>query len=182
MRQVKPRRDCGRPAAPGQPVKHREILFRMRKSRHQSRDYSDHVRKHPSPSVRAVLVLAGTGFVVVGLAGVFLPVLPTTPFLLLAAACYARASRRFYNALLNNRLFGPSILEWQQHRAIPWRTKLTAIALLLLTLAISIVFFLRDPWLRLALALFGLALAAWLWRIPSRDAPGRAVADTEQSH
>jgi uncharacterized membrane protein YbaN (DUF454 family) len=154
----------------------------MRKSRHQSRDYSDHVRKHPSPSVRAVLVLAGTGFVVLGLAGVFLPVLPTTPFLLLAAACYARASRRFYNALLNNRLFGPSILEWQQHRAIPWRTKLTAIALLLLTLAISIVFFLRDPWLRLALALFGLALAAWLWRIPSRDAPGRAVADTEQSH
>ena len=90
----------------------------MPQSRHQRQDYSHHVRKHPSPTVRAALVLAGSGFVVVGLAGIFLPVLPTTPFLLLAAACYARASRRFYNALLNSRLFGPAILEWQQHRAI----------------------------------------------------------------
>lgn len=153
----------------------------MRESRHQSRDYSDHVRKHPSSAVRAALVVAGSGFVVVGLAGIFLPVLPTTPFLLLAAACYARASQRFYNALLNSRLFGPAILEWQQHRAIPWRSKLAAIALLFLTLATSIIFFLQDPWLRLGLALFGLALAVWLWRIPSRDAPGGAAADTEQS-
>jgi len=145
------------------------------------RDYTDHVRKHPSPTVRAVLVVAGSGFVVVGLAGVFLPVLPTTPFLLVAAACYARASRRFYNALLNNRLFGPAILEWQQHRAIARRTKLTAIALMSLTLAASIVFFVENPWLRLALALFGLVLAAWLYRIPSRDAPAEAATDTRRS-
>jgi len=141
-----------------------------RAQRHQQ-DFSHHVRKHSSPSVRAALVVAGSGFVVVGLAGIFLPVLPTTPFLLLAAACYARASRRFYNALLNNRLFGPAILEWRQHRAIAWRTKLTAISVLVLTLAISIVFFVHNPWLRLALAVFGLVLAAWLYRIPSRDAP-----------
>ena len=153
----------------------------MGQNRRQQRDYSEHVRKHPSPSVRAALVLVGSGFVVVGLAGIFLPVLPTTPFLLLAAACYARASRRFYNALLNNRLFGPAILEWQQHRAMPWRTKLTAIALLLLTLATSIVFFVENPWLRGALALFGVGLAAWLYRIPSRDAPGAAAADTRHS-
>jgi uncharacterized membrane protein YbaN (DUF454 family) len=143
----------------------------MRQRRRQHQDYSHHVRKHPSPSVRAALVLAGSGFLVIGLAGVFLPVLPTTPFLLVAAACYARASRRFYNALLNSRLFGPAILEWHQHRAIAWRTKLTAIALMSATLAASIVFFVENPWLRLALALFGVALAAWLYRIPSRDAP-----------
>ena len=137
----------------------------------QQQDFSHHVRKHPSPSVRAALVVAGSGFVVVGLAGIFLPVLPTTPFLLVAAACFARASRRFYNALLNSRLFGPAILEWHEHRAIAWRTKLTAIALMSLTLAASIVFFVENPWLRLALALFGVALAAWLFRIPSRDAP-----------
>lgn len=144
----------------------------MDQGQRQQRDFSDHVRKHPSPSVRAVLVVAGSGFVVVGLVGVFLPVLPTTPFLLLAAACYARASRRFYNALLNSRLFGPAILEWRQHRAIAWRTKLTAIALMSLTLAASIVFWVENPWLRLALALFGVVLAAWLYRIPSRDGPG----------
>jgi uncharacterized membrane protein YbaN (DUF454 family) len=143
----------------------------MSPDRDQRQDYSDHVRKHPSPAVRAALVVAGSGFVVVGLAGIFLPVLPTTPFLLVAAACYARASRRFYNALLNSRLFGPAILEWQQHRAIAWRTKLTAIALMALTLATSIVFFVEDPWLRAALALFGVVLGVWLYRIPSRDAP-----------
>jgi len=146
----------------------------MGQRQHQQQDFSDHVRKHPSPSVRAALVVAGSGFVVVGLVGVFLPVLPTTPFLLVAAACYARASRRFYNALLNNRLLGPAILEWQQHRAIAWRTKLTAIAMMALALATSIVFFVEEPWLRLALALFGVILAAWLYRIPSRDAPGAA--------
>ena len=137
----------------------------------QQQDFSHHVRKHPSPSVRAALVVAGSGFVVVGLAGIFLPVLPTTPFLLVAAACYARASRRFYNALLNSRLFGPAILEWHEHRAIAWRTKLTAIALMSLTLAASVVFWVENSWLRLALALFGVALAAWLYRIPSRDGP-----------
>ena len=153
----------------------------MPQSPRQRQDYSDHVRKHPSPSVRAALVVAGSGFVVVGLAGIFLPVLPTTPFLLLAAACYARASRRFYNALLNSRLFGPAILEWHKHRAIAWRTKLTAIALMSLTLATSIVFFVEDTWLRVALALFGLILAAWLYRVPSRDAPEWAAADSGRS-
>jgi uncharacterized membrane protein YbaN (DUF454 family) len=139
------------------------------------------VRKHPSPSVRAALVVAGSGFVVVGLAGIFLPVLPTTPFLLLAAACYARASRRFYNALLNSRLFGPAILEWREHRAIAWRTKLTAIALLALTLATSILFFVEEAWLRLALGVVGLVLGVWLYRIPSRDGPGGAAVETRRS-
>ena len=146
---------------------------------HQAQDFSDHVREHPSPPVRAALVAAGSGFVVIGLAGIVLPVLPTTPFLLLAAACYARASRRFYNALLNSRLFGPAILEWQQHRSMVWRTKLTAIVLLSLTLATSIVFFVEDTWLRVALALVGLVLGVWLYRIPSRDEQGGAAASSE---
>lgn len=141
----------------------------MKKSPSPRQDYTAHVRKHPSRSIRVALALAGTGFVIVGLAGVFLPVLPTTPFLLVAAACYARASRRFYNALLNNRLFGPAILEWQRHRSIAWRTKWTAILMMAVTFATSIVFFVQDARLRTLLALFGLTLAVYLYRIPSRD-------------
>lgn len=141
----------------------------MSKPSRPRQDFTAHVRKHRSPSIRLALVLAGSVFVLVGLAGIFLPVLPTTPFLLLAAACYARASRRFYNALLNNRLFGPAILEWQQHRSIAWRTKVTAIALMALTLAASTVFFVQDPRLRTLLALLGLTLAVYMYRIPSRD-------------
>lgn len=134
-------------------------------------DYSHHVRKHRSTAVRAALVLLGTVFVALGILGAFLPVLPTTPFLLLAAACYARASTRFYNALLNNRAFGPLILEWQQHRSIPYRTKLVAIAMMSATLTVSTVFFVKNPWVQGGLALLGVSLAIWLYRIPSRDRP-----------
>jgi len=132
-------------------------------------DFSHHVRRHPSYPVRVALVVAGSGFVAVGLVGIFLPVLPTTPFLLVAAACYARASRRFYNALLNNRVFGPAILEWQQHRSIARRTKVAAIGLLSLSLAVTIGFFVDEGWLQAALVLLGIGVAVYLYRIPSRD-------------
>lgn len=139
----------------------------------EKRDYSAEMRKHNSLTVRLVFLALGTLFMALGIAGVFLPVLPTTPFMLLAATCYARASTRFYNWLLNNRLFGPTILEWRRYRSIPYRVKWTAIVLMGTTLGISIVYFV--PWIELqvALALFGLLLGAYLYNIPSRDRPHR---------
>lgn len=139
----------------------------------EKQDYSAEVRKHGSMTVRVLLVIAGSVFVALGVIGAFLPVLPTTPFLLLAAACYARASTRFYNVLLNSRSFGPAILEWQRHRSIPWRTKLWSIALMTATLSSSIIFFVRDPRIQISLAVLGLLLAIRLYRIPSRDRPVR---------
>ncbi|MCL4801853.1 MAG: YbaN family protein [Burkholderiales bacterium] len=132
-------------------------------------DYSAEVRRHASPVVRGALIVAGTACVGLGVLGLFLPVLPTTPFLLLAAACYARASERFYGWLLRNRTFGPTIREWRRYRSIPYRTKWTAVVLMSLTLASSIVFFVRNPYLQAALAALGVGLAVWLARIPSRD-------------
>ncbi len=134
-------------------------------------DYSAEMNRHDSPAVRLLFAGLGTLFVLLGIAGALLPVLPTTPFMLLAAACYARASTRFYNWLLNNPMFGPTILEWRRHRSIPWRVKLTAIALMAATLGISIVFFVPWPELQAALTLFGLLLAIHMYRIPSRDRP-----------
>jgi hypothetical protein len=134
-------------------------------------DYSHHVREHDSRVIRVVLAALGLVFVGVGIAGVVLPVLPATPFFLLAAACFARASVRFYNWLLNHRVVGPTVREWQMHRSIPYRTKLWAIALMLGTLAISTLFFVEGLVLQLLLAALGVLLAIWLWRVPSRDAP-----------
>jgi uncharacterized protein len=135
----------------------------------QTQDYSHETEVHPSRAVRVALVVAGTGLVGLGILGAFLPVLPTTPFMLLAAACYARASTRFYNGLLNNRAFGPTIREWRRYRSIPYRTKWMAIGLMAVTLTASIVFAVEDPWLQAALAAFGVLLAVWMARIPSRD-------------
>ena len=128
-------------------------------------------REHASPWVRGMFIAAGSVCVALGLVGLFLPLLPTTPFLLLAAACYARGSRRFYDWLLANRTFGPLIHEWREHRSIPYKTKLSAIALMSATLAVSIVFFVRPLWLKLLLAAMGLGLAIWMYRMPSRDRP-----------
>jgi hypothetical protein len=107
-----------------------------------------------------------------GVVGVFLPLLPTTPFLLLSAACFARASRRMHHWLLNHNVLGPVVLEWREHRAIPWRAKRAGLLLMAASMAASIVFFLSDWRARLALAVFGVVLGMILWRIPSRDAPG----------
>jgi len=121
--------------------------------------------------MRALFVVLGFLFVGLGLAGAVLPVLPATPFFLLAAACFARASARFYNWLLNNPTFGPTIREWRRYRSIRFRTKVWAIVLMSSMLAISTIFFVADRNVQVGLAVLGVLLAIWMWRIPSRDRP-----------
>ena len=69
-----------------------------------------------SPVARRVYWTVGTIFAGVGIAGVVLPLVPGMPFLIIATWCYARASVRFYNWLLNNRYVGPTLQVWRQHR------------------------------------------------------------------
>ncbi|MEX0343451.1 MAG: YbaN family protein [Rhizobiaceae bacterium] len=80
-----------------------------------------------------------TGFLAVGLgvAGVFLPLLPTTPFLLLAAFAFARSSPRLHDRLVNHRKFGPVIENWRQHGAISRRAKFAAVAAMIAAVVIS---------------------------------------------
>ena len=131
--------------------------------------------------VQLVFAALGTAFLLTGIVGVFLPLLPTTPFLLLAAACYARSSRRFYNWLMNHPAFGPLIVEWRTYRSIPLRTKRVAMATMFLTLGSSILFFVHDGWLQLALTFFGLTMLVWMYRIPSRDRPGQHKSPSQRS-
>ena len=128
---------------------------------------------HPSPLVRALLLVAGTISVALGVVGVLVPVMPTTPFLLLAAACFARASPSLYRRLIASPRFGPLIVEWRHHRSIPWRTKLVAMALMAISLSTSIVVFVRPAWVQAVLGLLGVAVLLWMYRIPSRDRPVR---------
>jgi uncharacterized membrane protein YbaN (DUF454 family) len=147
----------------------------------ERRDYSHEVRKHRFLWVQVAFAALGTVFLLTGIVGVFLPLLPTTPFLLLAAACYARSSRRFYNRLMNHPAFGPLIVEWRTYRSIPWRTKLVAMTTMFLTFGSSILFFVHDGWLQSALTFFGLMMLVWMYRIPSRDRPGQKKSDQQGS-
>ena len=73
-------------------------------------------RPHDSRMVRILYLTLGIASLVLAVLGVVLPVLPTTPFILLAAACFARSSERFHDRLLSNRFAGPIIREWREHR------------------------------------------------------------------
>ena len=129
---------------------------------------------HPSATVRWLLVAVGVVATLLGIVGAFVPVLPTTPFLLVAAACFARASPKLDRMLTGSATFGPTILEWRRHRSIPWRTKLVAIGLMSAMIAVSAVVFVPTWWGKALLAAIGVSTGVWLWRIPSRDRPPRA--------
>ncbi|NLE94868.1 MAG: DUF454 domain-containing protein [Dehalococcoidia bacterium] len=79
---------------------------------------------------RSLLIVAGTVCVTVGAIGIVVPVLPTTPFLLLAAACYTRGSRRLYCALLNNRLVGSYLRNYLEGKGMTRRSKIWTLSLL----------------------------------------------------
>jgi uncharacterized protein len=78
--------------------------------------------------LRAFYLGLGLFFVALGFIGAFLPVLPTTPFLILAAACFARSSDRLEAWLLSHPRFGSTLREWRARGAIPWRGKLLSLA------------------------------------------------------
>lgn len=106
-----------------------------------------------------MLIGAGTFFVGLGILGIFLPVLPTTPFLLLAAAFYARSSQRFYNWLLCNRWFGDYIRNYIQGRGVPLRVKVLTIALLWITIGLSAAFVVQAFAVRLVLVLIAVGVS-----------------------
>jgi len=126
---------------------------------------------HASPIVRWVLLAVGLVAVALGVVGAFLPVLPTTPFLLVGAACFARASPRLHRRLAESKTFGPTLAEWRRHRAIAWRTKRYALVLMGLSIGVSAIFFVEPWWSKAGLVALGVAVGAWLWNIPSRDRP-----------
>ncbi len=87
-----------------------------------------------------LLIIIGSFFVALGIIGIFIPLLPTTPFLLLASACYIRSSERLYNWLINNRLLGIYLKNYIENKAIPLKVKIITISILWLTIGYSIIF------------------------------------------
>jgi uncharacterized membrane protein YbaN (DUF454 family) len=92
---------------------------------------SSAVKKAPDSIKAAILVTFGCLLVALGFVGIFLPLLPTTPLLLLAALCFDRGSPRFHRLLLEHRLFGPPINDWNKNRIIRPRFKLLACVMII---------------------------------------------------
>ena len=125
-------------------------------------------RLHDSHLARLFYAGAGIVALALGLIGIVVPVLPTTPFVLLAAACFARSSQRLHDAMLAHRIAGPIIHEWQTHRAMPRKAKRVAYGLMLLSFGSSMLW-VPTHWHRLMLGVVGLILLFFLWRVPVRE-------------
>lgn len=119
-----------------------------------------------SQPARVLLMGAGGLCLALGAAGALLPVLPTTPFVLLAAACFSRSSPAFHRALRESRLFGPLLRDWEDHRSVPRAAKLRALVIVTAAFSISLVWGLESLAPRIALGALGLALLVFLARLP----------------
>lgn len=113
-------------------------------------------------------LLLAAGWLCIGLAivGVVLPLVPTTPFLLLAAACFVRSSPRFHRWLLSNRVFGPILEQWRRDKTVPRSAKRKAYIVVVLSLGLSIAL-IDVTWLRAALFVLGIGLIVFIARLPT---------------
>lgn len=117
--------------------------------------------------LRRVLLVAGTIFVGLGMLGILIPVLPTTPFLLLAAACYARSSERFYSWLLNHRWFGKQVRTYREGRGISLKAKAISISLLWLTILFSTLFIVHPLPAKIILMVIAAGVTLYLLSLPT---------------
>ncbi|MDH5379125.1 MAG: YbaN family protein [Gammaproteobacteria bacterium] len=118
--------------------------------------------------MRPIYFSFGLLFFVIGLIGAFLPVLPTTPFMLLAIWMFSKSSQRFHDWLYHHKVFGPPIQQWNSYGVIPRPAKILAI--LMMSASFSYIYFFRefDWWVYLIVAVFMLGVVAFLLSRPSR--------------
>lgn len=118
---------------------------------------------------RGLLAAAGLISLALGIVGIVVPGLPTTPFVLLSAACFAKTSPRLHAWLLAHRVLGPMVRDWETHRSIPFHIKCLSIGTMGVMVLLSAWQLDGRPWLQVLILSLG-AIGAWVvWRIPNRQ-------------
>jgi uncharacterized membrane protein YbaN (DUF454 family) len=112
-----------------------------------------------------LLIILGWFFLTLGAVGAILPVLPTTPFLIVALALFSKSSPRFHQMLLNNRWFGPTLRQWEQTRTVSRQTKYRVYAIIVALFSLSIAIFHDQVQYQLMLAVLAAILLTIIWRI-----------------
>ena len=127
-----------------------------------------HVANETSnPLAKLMWVSLGSLFVGLGAIGVIVPGLPTTPFLILAAACYIRSSQRLYDWLISNKRFGPYLKDYREGKGIPRKAKRVAVVMIVVFVSFSVVFGIEDLTLKIVVGLLGLiGLLYVLFKVP----------------
>ena len=131
-------------------------------------DQNIHLAKESSnPIIRILWVVLGSFFVVIGGIGAVIPGLPTTLFLILAAACYIRSSQRLYNWLINNKTFGPYLRDYREGKGIPKRAKVVAVSMIIIFVSYAVFFGIESLNLKIAVGILGIVgLLYVLFKVP----------------
>lgn len=116
-----------------------------------------------------LLIVLGWFFIILAVIGAVLPLLPTTPFLIIALACFAESSPRFHQMLLNNKWFGPSLAQWESTKTIRRKIKHKVMLLIIATFGISITVLAGRVGLQLMLVSFCLILLFFVLRLKESD-------------
>lgn len=117
---------------------------------------------------RSLYLISGLIALFCGGVGVVLPLIPTTPFLLLAAFCFSKSSQRLHNWLLQHKLFGPMIMDWQSHGVIRTKVKWLATISMVLLASYPLLFVLQILWLKLTIAGCMLCVLVFIWSRPGQ--------------
>ena len=121
--------------------------------------------------VRFLWIVLGSIFVAIGYIGIFVPGLPTTIFLILASACYIRSSKRLYEWLINNKLFGKFIKDYNEGKGMPLKAKISAVSMIIIFCGFAVIFAIEPIWVDIIVTLFGLTGIAYITlRVPTKKA------------
>lgn len=130
--------------------------------------YRPKTNQSNNPTVRWLFLVLGWLFFALGIIGILLPVMPTAPFILLAAGCWARSSRRFHFWLTNHKYFGKFVRDWENNHAVPLYAKYLASIMLAIS---TVMLFYRLPadmlWIAWIVAAVGSGVIVYLFRLPN---------------
>lgn len=130
-------------------------------------DYSHETKVSSNPVLRYLWLGLGLLFTGIGFVNFFIPGLPSTVFMLVAVYFFARSSPRFYNWLLNNKIFGGLIRDWRAGKGLSLKAKITAISVIALTITISVIA-IQNVIVKVIVALCGVGVSLYLWTRPTK--------------
>jgi uncharacterized membrane protein YbaN (DUF454 family) len=116
---------------------------------------------------KGIYFIIGTLALAAGIVGAFLPVIPTTPFILLSAWCFFRSSSKIYQWVISNETFGPTIENFQKGKGITVNTKIRAVVMMWLTISISVYFFIRNMYIIAFVYLIAIGVTVYLYKLPT---------------
>lgn len=119
--------------------------------------------------MKVILIIIGTTSLILGVLGIFLPVLPTTPFILLALACYLKSSKKLYDLVISNKYLGPYVKNYISNNGIPLKAKKKAIFLVWITIGFSILFVIHNIFIKGVLLIIAISVSAYIWTRKTYD-------------